>query len=606
MPNFDPYHKWLGISPKDQPPNHYRLLGIDLFESDPDVISAAADQRMVHVRSFQSGKNSDLSQRVLNEIAAARVCLLSPEKKAEYDAMLRALSDGHKKSPPTPASVLPPALTKAASPRDSTKTLSDFNFTPMPVGTKRKASKGARRPLAWVAFGLLAVAVVAVILIGASMRQQDDSKNVAQDTGELLPQKAKSDESPQEQQKTRKSAKPRATPKPPKEMPEPNESIQLPSKKTPEPKSEPKRQDPTLQPPTPDPPRPETPGGKLPVPDNAAQQAALAIIRETYKDDYKASDKTAFLKTLLQTAEASKSDTVARFVLLQETRDVAAEAGHGEIAFQAIDAMAGEYDINASETKADVLEKGAKLARTLFQRKAIAQAALDLMNETLKEDAFATAKQMGKLAVTLARQAKDGGLVQEIVAKNKEIAAAEKKHADVEEAMATLKTIPADPAANLVVGKYRCSKGDWVNGLPMLAVGNDATLKALAERDLNGATTTEEQVKLGDAWWSGGGKQRAVHWYETALPQLAGLEKDRVEGRIAAVEGANRNTKWFLVFRSADPRILESAQTSQKWYRLRRASLDGARSYRLSEAKLWQGMCSCFYHKRCSWEHSRR
>ncbi len=28
MPDsFDPYHRWLGISPKDQPPNRYRLLG---------------------------------------------------------------------------------------------------------------------------------------------------------------------------------------------------------------------------------------------------------------------------------------------------------------------------------------------------------------------------------------------------------------------------------------------------------------------------------------------------------------------------------------------------------------------------------------------------
>ena len=49
--SFDPYHQWLGISPKDQPPNHYRLLGVDLFESDLDVISNAADQRMAHVRS---------------------------------------------------------------------------------------------------------------------------------------------------------------------------------------------------------------------------------------------------------------------------------------------------------------------------------------------------------------------------------------------------------------------------------------------------------------------------------------------------------------------------------------------------------------------------
>ena len=39
---FDAYHEWLGIAPKDQPPNHYRLLGIDLGESSPDVISNAA------------------------------------------------------------------------------------------------------------------------------------------------------------------------------------------------------------------------------------------------------------------------------------------------------------------------------------------------------------------------------------------------------------------------------------------------------------------------------------------------------------------------------------------------------------------------------------
>ena len=27
---LDPYHRWLGIQPKDQPPNHYRLLGVEL------------------------------------------------------------------------------------------------------------------------------------------------------------------------------------------------------------------------------------------------------------------------------------------------------------------------------------------------------------------------------------------------------------------------------------------------------------------------------------------------------------------------------------------------------------------------------------------------
>ena len=39
------------------------------------------------------------------------------------------------------------------------------------------------------------------------------------------------------------------------------------------------------------------------------------------------------------------------------------------------------------------------------------------------------------------------------------------------------------PPANLTVGKYYCfQKGDWEKGLPMLALGQDETLKALPPR----------------------------------------------------------------------------------------------------------------------------
>jgi hypothetical protein len=72
------------------PPNHYRLLGIEPFESDADVISSAADQRMLHLRGFQAGSHSAESQKLLNEVAAAKVCLLNAGKKASYDAGLRA------------------------------------------------------------------------------------------------------------------------------------------------------------------------------------------------------------------------------------------------------------------------------------------------------------------------------------------------------------------------------------------------------------------------------------------------------------------------------------------------------------------------------------
>ena len=89
MDQFDPYHSWLGIPPRHQPPNHYRLLGLQPLETDQDVIANAAGRQMAHLRTYQTGQHSALSQEILNEIAKAKVCLLHPEKKADYDRRLR-------------------------------------------------------------------------------------------------------------------------------------------------------------------------------------------------------------------------------------------------------------------------------------------------------------------------------------------------------------------------------------------------------------------------------------------------------------------------------------------------------------------------------------
>jgi hypothetical protein len=113
MPDaFNAYYKWLAIPPEEQPAHYYRLLGVRAFESDPDVIASAADQRMAHVRTFQTGQHSALSQQLLNEIAAARVCLLNVARKAAYDQLLR--SELQAAAPPAAPS--PPMATPFAPP----------------------------------------------------------------------------------------------------------------------------------------------------------------------------------------------------------------------------------------------------------------------------------------------------------------------------------------------------------------------------------------------------------------------------------------------------------------------------------------------------------
>jgi hypothetical protein len=106
---FNGYHVWLGIPPNEQPPNHYRLLGIAAFEADLDVIDHAADRQMAHVRTFQSGRHGALSQQILNELSAARLCLLNAEKKAQYDEQLKGRLNVGTASPILVAKPLPVA-----------------------------------------------------------------------------------------------------------------------------------------------------------------------------------------------------------------------------------------------------------------------------------------------------------------------------------------------------------------------------------------------------------------------------------------------------------------------------------------------------------------
>ena len=91
---FDPYHRWLGIPPQHQPPNHYRLLGLEPFESDREVVRDAVERQMAHVRSYQLGQYAAVSQRILNELAAAKACLLEPGRKAAYDEAIRRQLNG--------------------------------------------------------------------------------------------------------------------------------------------------------------------------------------------------------------------------------------------------------------------------------------------------------------------------------------------------------------------------------------------------------------------------------------------------------------------------------------------------------------------------------
>jgi hypothetical protein len=91
MSQFDPYLNWLGIPAHEQPPHFYRLLGIVLFESNPQVIEQAADRQSLAVGAHQAGPQGELCQRLLGEIAIAKHSLLDSQQKSGYDAYLQQI-----------------------------------------------------------------------------------------------------------------------------------------------------------------------------------------------------------------------------------------------------------------------------------------------------------------------------------------------------------------------------------------------------------------------------------------------------------------------------------------------------------------------------------
>ena len=163
---FDAYRMWLGIPSEEQPPHHYRLLGIGLFETNREVIERAADRQSEHLKTHQTGPRAALSQKLLTEVAAAAACLRDAEKKAAYDDTLRQQLASRTSAKSTSEPEFPALQIAASSPLPRAKALAAAK----PVGliARGKPSKKTTQPvieIVKVVVGALAGLFLAVLVL---------------------------------------------------------------------------------------------------------------------------------------------------------------------------------------------------------------------------------------------------------------------------------------------------------------------------------------------------------------------------------------------------------------------------------------------------------
>lgn len=120
---LSPYRDWLGIETPTATPNYYELLGVPPLETDSAKIGAAFQRQTQRLTPHLSGSEADVAQRLMGELAEARMTLLTPTAKRAYD---QALASRYQAAPNSsaagelsivsdPNSILPPAATPEAA-----------------------------------------------------------------------------------------------------------------------------------------------------------------------------------------------------------------------------------------------------------------------------------------------------------------------------------------------------------------------------------------------------------------------------------------------------------------------------------------------------------
>ena len=298
---------------------------------------------------------------------------------------------------------------------------------------------------------------------------------------------------------------------------------------------------------TPKPAIPATQPARMAVPDEARQRTAAQQIREVFGAQMEAArtpEQRLKLSTTLSDTAAHTDEPDGKFALLIEAENYAVLAGDVSAALLARKSTRQSFDLSAWPAAGELFQRLERNAVSADDRRRLAVAMLAAADDAIAADQFTSARQTGEQALHSARRIEDRELSERAAALLARINACETEKKKIASAFAALAVRADAPQANAAVGKFECFlKHDWARGLPRLARGDDAAVKAIAEGELKAPASAKEQMDLADAWWAYAELQppliresvrlHAGMWYAQASSALSGLSKLKAEERSA-------------------------------------------------------------------------
>ncbi|HZN34853.1 MAG TPA: hypothetical protein VFB80_13585, partial [Pirellulaceae bacterium] len=297
---------------------------------------------------------------------------------------------------------------------------------------------------------------------------------------------------------------------------------------------------------------PAAPAGKQQPPKPDQQQKMLAELQTIYKAEFdraaRPDGRAGFVAFLRKTARELKTEPLAQFVLLRQAYDAAIGQQDFLSAADTIDDLEKVFEMDGFRLRQHLLTEASQAAKKPEERTLLIPFALDLADFAARAQRMEELPKLANIADSLARTTADKDLKAQVTARAIELRKAAADFAQVAAARKRLAEDPANPAASLIDGKFRCFlSGEWAAGLKLLAQCDHAALAAAAKLDLAGPSEAVKPAQIGDAWFDLGTADpaltlalvRAAHWYRQSAASAQGLEKVKLDKRLEEIAAKN-------------------------------------------------------------------
>lgn len=309
------------------------------------------------------------------------------------------------------------------------------------------------------------------------------------------------------------------------------------------------------------------------VPDATTLKEADKLVRELYATEF-ASAKTESMQAslarfLFDRAIALSDDAAGRYAMLRSSRDLALVGGDVAHATKSAETAAAYYKVDSVDWLAEGVSTAKLAAMSVEASQKMVSVFLARVDDAAQSGRWTAAKTFVDAAVVTARKIQDTDIIRGANERSKQLDKEKQQWDVMQSARVTLEKNPADPAANLVLGKYLCFvQGKWEEGFSHLARGNEPVLKELGQKSLVAPADFDGVVALGDLWWTRAERastvaQRrelqcgAAYWYQRVAHQLSGLLKSKIDKRIAeaAPQEKSESAQYLIVPLSSDVKL---------------------------------------------------